>query len=154
MNDRSYVGRSTWLGGHGPTRAEGAAVLHRPPKGGTISPRSASSEHRNVIHPEAIREAAEDTAAEEDLAYLADTFQILANETRLRIVEALARRELCVRDLAAAVESSPSAVSHHLRQLRQTRIVRYRKDGRMAYYRLDDDHVSELFRLGLEHVRE
>lgn len=101
-----------------------------------------------------MREAAEDRADADDLAYLADTFQILANETRLRIVEALARRELCVRDLAAAVDSSPSAVSHHLRQLRQMRIVRYRKDGRMAYYRLDDEHVSELFRLGLEHVRE
>lgn len=69
-------------------------------------------------------------------------------------MEALARRELCVRDLATAVDSSPSAVSHHLRQLRQMRIVRYRKDGRMAYYRLDDDHVSQLFDTGLEHVRE
>ena len=119
-----------------------------------MSPADATADRREVIHPEAVREAGEETAEEEDLAYLADTFQILANETRLRIVEALARRELCVRDLAAAVESSPSAVSHHLRQLRQMRIVRYRKDGRMAYYRLDDDHVSELFRLGLEHVRE
>ncbi len=107
-----------------------------------------------MIHPEAVHEAAADTAADEDLAYLADTFQLLANETRLRIVGALARRELCVGDLAAAVDSSPSAVSHHLRQLRQMELVRYRKDGRMAYYRLDDDHVSELFRLGLEHVRE
>lgn len=101
-----------------------------------------------------MREAAGERAGEEDMAYLADTFQILANETRLRIVEALARRELCVRDLAAAVGSSQSAVSHHLRQLRQMRIVRYRKEGRMAYYRLDDEHVSALFRLGLEHVRE
>lgn len=119
-----------------------------------MPPADAPAERREVIHPEAVREASEETAEEEDLAYLADTFQILANETRLRIVEALARRELCVRDLAAAVGSSPSAVSHHLRQLRQMKLVRYRKDGRMAYYRLDDDHVSELFRLGLEHVRE
>lgn len=101
-----------------------------------------------------MREATEDRADEEHVAHLETTFQILANETRLRIVEALARRELCVQDLAAAVDSSPSAVSHHLRQLRHMKLVRYRKDGRMAYYRLDDDHVSELFRLGLEHVRE
>lgn len=113
-----------------------------------------AAEGEGVIHPGAVREAAAERAGEEDMAYLADTFQILANETRLRIVEALAARELCVRDLAAAVDSSPSAVSHHLRQLRQMRIVRYRKDGRMAYYRLDDEHVSHLFRLGLEHVRE
>lgn len=122
--------------------------------GRDITSPSATPDQQEVIHPEAVREAADDTAGEEDLAYLADTFQILANETRLRVVEALARRELCVRDLAAAVGSSPSAVSHHLRQLRQMKLVRYRKDGRMAYYRLDDDHVSELFRLGLEHVRE
>ena len=69
-------------------------------------------------------------------------------------MEALSRRELCVCDLAAAVDASQSSVSHHLRQLRQMRIVRYRKEGRMAYYRLDDDHISALFETGLEHVRE
>ncbi|MFB6368609.1 MAG: ArsR/SmtB family transcription factor [Gemmatimonadota bacterium] len=115
---------------------------------------AAPAERDGAIHPDAVREAAGERAGGEDVAYLADTFQILADETRLRIVEALAARELCVRDLAAVVDASPSAVSHHLRQLRQMRLVRYRKDGRMAYYRLDDDHVSELFRLGLEHVRE
>lgn len=89
-----------------------------------------------------------------DVAHLAETFRVLANPTRLRIVEALAGRELCVCDLAAVVESSPSSVSHHLRQLRQMRLVRHRKDGRMAYYRLDDEHVIELLGIGLEHVRE
>lgn len=93
-------------------------------------------------------------ADDEELAYLADTFQMLANPTRLRIVEALADRELCVCDLAAVVRASQSAVSHHLRQLRQLRIVRYRRDGRMAYYRLDDDHIATLFRTGLDHVRD
>lgn len=119
-----------------------------------ISPSSTSADDRQVLHPEAVREATAERAGDEHVAHLAGTFQILANETRLRIVETLSRRELCVQDLAAAVDSSPSAVSHHLRQLRQMKLVRYRKDGRMAYYRLDDDHVSELFRLGLEHVRE
>jgi DNA-binding transcriptional ArsR family regulator len=89
-----------------------------------------------------------------ELQHLADTFQILASPTRLRIVEALAHGELCVCDLSAVVGVSESAVSHHLRNLRQLRIVRFRKDGRMAYYRLDDDHVGALFGLGLEHVRE
>lgn len=108
----------------------------------------------HVVHEDAVREALEARADEEDLTYLADTFQILANPTRLRIVDALARRELCVCDLAAVVGASPSAVSHHLRQLRQMKIVRYRKDGRMAYYRLDDDHIASLFGIGMEHVRE
>lgn len=108
----------------------------------------------HVVHEEAVRAALETRSEEEDLTYLADTFQILASPTRLRIVEALAERELCVCDLAAVVGSSPSAVSHHLRQLRQMKIVRYRKEGRMAYYRLDDDHITRLFTTGLEHVRE
>lgn len=107
-----------------------------------------------MVDEEAVRAVRRRAAVDEELTYLADTFQILANPTRLRIVEALSRRELCVCDLAAAVDASQSAVSHHLRQLRHMKLVRYRKDGRMAYYRLDDDHVSELFRLGLEHVRE
>ncbi len=93
-------------------------------------------------------------AAESDLAHLADLFQVLASPTRLRIVDALAHRELCVCDLAVVVGVSPSAVSHHLRQLRQMRIVRFRKEGRMAYYRLDDHHISGLMQAALEHVRE
>ena len=90
----------------------------------------------------------------EELALTAETFQILADPTRLHIVDALRRQELCVADLAAVVGSSESAVSHHLRQLRLSRLVRTRRDGRMIYYRLDDDHVATLITIGLEHVRE
>ena len=107
-----------------------------------------------MVHEEAVRAARGEASEADELAHLADTFQMLANPTRLRIVEALARRELCVCDLAAVVDSSPSAVSHHLRQLRQMKLVRYRKEGRMACYRLDDEHVERVFRTGLEHVRE
>lgn len=107
-----------------------------------------------MVHEEAVAAARVDRADDDDLVHLADTFQMLANPTRLRIVEALSRRELCVCDLAAVVEASESAVSHHLRQLRQLRIVRYRREGRMAYYHLDDAHIDQLFTLGLEHVRE
>jgi len=108
----------------------------------------------HLIHEDAVHAALGSRSGDDDLTYLADTFQMLASTTRLRVVEALTDRELCVCDLAAVVGVSQSAVSHHLRQLRQMRIVRHRKDGRMAYYRLDDDHVAELFRTGLEHVRE
>lgn len=107
-----------------------------------------------LVHEDAVHAALRGQAEDDELAYLADTFQMLASPTRLRIVEALADRELCVCDLAAVVGASASAVSHHLRQLRQMRIVRYRKHGRMAYYRLDDAHVAALFRTGMEHVRE
>ena len=108
----------------------------------------------HLIHEDAVHAALEDRASEDEVTYLADLFQILASTTRLRIVEALAAGELCVCDLAAVVGASQSAVSHHLRQLRQMRIVSYRREGRMAYYRLDDAHIEGLFVTGLEHVRE
>lgn len=108
----------------------------------------------HAVDEDAVAAALRQQSDDRDVAHLADTFQILASPTRLRIVEALAGRELCVCDLAAVVESSPSSVSHHLRQLRQMRLVRHRKEGRMAYYRLDDEHVTELLEVGLEHVRE
>jgi ArsR family transcriptional regulator len=107
-----------------------------------------------LVHEDAVHAAMKGRAHDDDIAYLADTFQVLANPTRLRIVEALATRELCVCDLAAVVGASQSAVSHHLRQLRQLRVVRHRRDGRMAYYHLDDDHIATLFGTGLEHVRD
>ena len=108
----------------------------------------------DVIHPEAVESARATLCDDQELTLIADTFQILANPTRLQIVRALAARELCVCDLAAVVGASQSSVSHHLRQLRQMRLVRYRRDGRMAFYSLDDEHVARLFDLGLEHVRE
>ena len=108
----------------------------------------------SIIHEEAVAEVRQAQTSDPDVAHLADLFQMLASPTRLRIVEALARRELCVCDLSALVGVSQSAVSHHLRQMRQMRIVRWRKDGRMAYYRLSDDHVATLFNTGLEHVQE
>jgi ArsR family transcriptional regulator, lead/cadmium/zinc/bismuth-responsive transcriptional repressor len=107
-----------------------------------------------LVHEEAVEAAFQGRADEDDVAYLADTFQMLASPTRLRIVEALAARELCVCDLSAVVGVSQSAISHQLRQLRQMRIVRYRKEGRMAYYRLDDPHIEALFETGIDHVRE
>ena len=107
-----------------------------------------------LIDEEAVQTALHDRATDEEVTYVADLFQILASPTRLRMVEALAGTELCVCDLSAVVGVSESAVSHHLRQMRQMRIVAYRKEGRMAYYRLDDEHIERLFETGLEHVRE
>ncbi len=118
------------------------------------SDRTAALHSLHLVDPDAVAAAEAALCGEDELTLIADTFQILANPTRLQIVRALARRELCVGDLAAAVEASPSAVSHHLRQLRQMRLVRHRRDGKLTFYSLDDDHVARLFDLGLEHVRE
>ena len=83
---------------------------------------------------------------------VAQLFKALSDPSRVRIISALSYTELCVHDLAAILGMSQSAVSHQLRSLREMRLVRYRKQGRHVYYQLDDEHISELFRGGLEHV--
>ena len=85
---------------------------------------------------------------------LAETFRALGDPTRLRIAFALAREELCVCDLATLLGVSQSVVSHSLRALRRMRLVRYRKEGKIAYYVLDDHHIATLVEEGFEHVGE
>lgn len=84
---------------------------------------------------------------------LAETFQALGDATRVRILFALSCTELCVCDLAALLGVSVSAVSHQLRTLRTLRLVRSRREGRLIYYALDDDHIRTLFQQGLEHMQ-
>jgi len=85
---------------------------------------------------------------------LAETFKLLGDPTRIKIVFALSREELCVCDLANLLGVSQSAVSHSLRALRQMRLVRFRKEGKIAYYALDDDHISRLLDEGFRHFEE
>src|ERR1051326_1086563 len=91
---------------------------------------------------------------DESAAALAETFKVLGDATRVRILDALSRSELCVHDLAGRVGISESAVPHQLRLLRGMRLVRPRRDGRNIYYALDDAHIVGLFEQGLEHVSE
>jgi ArsR family transcriptional regulator, lead/cadmium/zinc/bismuth-responsive transcriptional repressor len=88
------------------------------------------------------------------VAALADIFKVLGDPTRVRILDVLSRGELCVCHLAQLLGLTDSAISHQLRLLRNTRIVRSRRDGRLIYYALDDKHVLTLFRQGLRHVEE
>lgn len=85
---------------------------------------------------------------------LADTFSALGDPTRVRILDALSHGELCVCDLAAVLKLSQSAVSHQLRLLRGMRLVRPRRDGRVVFYSLDDQHIMSIFRQTLQHVEE
>ena len=84
-------------------------------------------------------------------AGLAETFQALADPTRVRIISALMENELCVYDLADLVGMSQSAISHQLRILRSLGLVKFRKEGRTVFYSLDDEHIRDLFLRGLEH---
>ena len=85
---------------------------------------------------------------------LADTFRVLGDPTRVRILDALSAGELCVCDIASVIGISESAVSHQLRLMRTMRIVRGRREGRCVYYTLDDQHILSLFQQGLRHVTE
>jgi DNA-binding transcriptional ArsR family regulator len=85
---------------------------------------------------------------------VADTFRLLGDPTRVRILDALAAGELCVCDLAQVLGVSESAVSHQLRLLRGVRLVRPRRAGRQVFYRLDDQHIISLFQQALGHVEE
>ncbi|MGC9397458.1 MAG: ArsR/SmtB family transcription factor [Anaerolineae bacterium] len=84
---------------------------------------------------------------------LACTFKALSDPTRVRIIAALAERELCVHELAEALDMSHSAISHQLMTLREMRLVRFTKEGRHVFYALDDDHIGRLFRQSLEHIQ-
>jgi len=83
-----------------------------------------------------------------------EIFKMLADPNRLRLLHALSQEELCVCDLAALVDVSDSAVSHQLRLLRNARLVKYRREGKMVYYQLDDEHVESLLQEGLRHAEE
>ncbi len=85
---------------------------------------------------------------------LSEIFKVLGDPTRVKILHALAREELCVCDIAALLGMSLPAISHHLRLLRNLRLVKCRRAGRVVYYSLDDDHVKKLLEVGIEHARE
>jgi ArsR family transcriptional regulator, lead/cadmium/zinc/bismuth-responsive transcriptional repressor len=92
--------------------------------------------------------------ADEELYDLADFFKIFGDSTRIRILYALHREELCVQDLADGLGMGQSAVSHQLRVLKASGLVRHRRAGRHAYYALDDEHIEQIVTQGLAHVRE
>ena len=92
---------------------------------------------------------------DEELIYdLADLFKVFADSTRIRILHCLMDKENCVGDIATALEMSQTAISHQLRVLKQSHLVRCRRDGKQMYYSLADDHVKMILAAGLEHVEE
>ncbi|MDR0759829.1 MAG: metalloregulator ArsR/SmtB family transcription factor [Treponema sp.] len=108
----------------------------------------------NVIHEDVIARVRQLMPEDEVLLNLADMFKVFSDSTRVRILCALQHSEMCVCDIAALLGMTKSAISHQLRTLRQTRLVKYRKDGKVVYYSLDDEHVGGIFAQGLVHVNE
>ncbi len=105
-----------------------------------------------TIDTEKVRRAQKDLLDGLTASRLSAVFKALSDPTRLRIVSLLAHHELCVCDVAAAMGMTQSAVSHQLHQMREMRLVRKRRDGRMMYYSLDDEHVHDLYDRGVLHV--
>ena len=106
------------------------------------------------ISQDRIREIHGNMLPEDRLLALTDLFKVFGDSTRLRILSALAHGEICVYDLSVILDMTQSAISHQLRILKQSRLVKSRRDGKMIYYSLDDDHVRSIISQGMEHVME
>lgn len=92
--------------------------------------------------------------ADELLFEIAENFKVFGDSTRMKIIAALLEGELNVSEIAAITNSTPSAISHQLRVLKQAKLVKGRKDGKAVYYSLDDDHVREIYQIGKQHIEE
>ena len=112
------------------------------------------TEELNVVQPEKVEEIKK-TMPDDELIYdLAEFFKVFADSTRMKIIYALMEDELCVGDIAEIVRTTQSAISHQLRILKQSKLVKYRKDGKTVYYSLDDEHIYEIVMKGREHIEE
>lgn len=105
-------------------------------------------------HSHNVQFVREQMLSEREFLFLAELFKAFGDYTRARILFALSVHELCVCALAEVLDMSQSAISHQLRLLRAAKLVRYRKEGKNVFYALDDDHVRNLIRQGIDHVRE
>jgi ArsR family transcriptional regulator, lead/cadmium/zinc/bismuth-responsive transcriptional repressor len=108
----------------------------------------------NTIHKDVIDAAKK--IMHDYLCYdeLSEFFKGFTDPARLKILTALSHSEMCVCDLVELLQMSQPAVSHHLRQLKSTRIIKFRKEGKFVYYSLDDNHISEILNSGLNHIKE
>jgi DNA-binding transcriptional ArsR family regulator len=107
-----------------------------------------------VLHRERIEKARREASPEKETTRLAAIYKVLGDPTRLKMIMGLREGEMCVCDLAAFLGLTESAISHQLRLLRDQALVKKRRDGQILYYSLDDDHVEDLLRVTLDHVRE
>lgn len=106
----------------------------------------------NVIHQELVDKTLKQMAEEDSLNKLAEFFKIVGDTTRVKILYALDKQELCVCDIANILNMSKSSISHQLGTLRRSGIVKCKRIGREVFYMLDDEHVKQVFEIGMEHI--
>ena len=107
-----------------------------------------------IIHEDIVNKVRKSLPEEETLYDLSDLFKVLGDSTRIKILCALFEAEMCVCDIAVLLGMSQSAISHQLRVLKQARLVKYKRKGKVVYYSLDDEHVKSIFDQGLIHISE
>lgn len=122
--------------------------------GGTVDRKKPDVYGIYYVNEDHVRSARQALSPEREILSLAETFKTLGDPTRVKVLQALSVEELCVCDLAKLLGISESATSHQLRVLRSQKLVRYRKEGKMAFYSLDDEHIDVLMKVALQHVRE
>ncbi len=106
------------------------------------------------VHKDVVERVEKNMKPEDTLLRLAEFFKVFGDVTRLKILTAITGNELCVCDIACITGMSDSAISHQLRILRNTRLVKYRREGRVVFYSLDDEHISGIITEGISHVEE
>lgn len=111
-------------------------------------------ECNNVIHKDIVDSIKDKLLTEDKIIDISELFKVFSDSTRLKIIAALLENELCVCDLAYLIHSTQSTVSHQLRILKSAKLVKYRKVGKIVYYRVADDHVKKIFLMGKEHIYE
>ncbi|MPM11719.1 Transcriptional repressor SmtB [bioreactor metagenome] len=107
-----------------------------------------------IIHEDILKSVRGQLTDDDHLVKIAELFKALSDPTRLKIVNALILSEMCVCDISALLNMNQPAISHHLKVLRQTQLIKYRRDGKIVYYSLDDEHIAPLFKQGHAHVLE
>ena len=122
--------------------------------GGTVDRKNPDVCEIYYVNEDHVRSARQALSPEREILSLAETFKTLGDPTRVKVLQALSVEELCVCDLAKLLGISESATSHQLRVLRSQKLVRYRKEGKMVFYSLDDEHIDVLMKVALQHVRE
>ena len=108
----------------------------------------------DVIHEDTVNQVREKTPQEETLYDLAELFKVFGDSTRIKILWALDEAEMCVCDIAFLLNMTQSAISHQLRVLKQAELVKSRREGKIVFYSLEDEHVKQIFDQGLIHISE
>lgn len=107
-----------------------------------------------IIHEDVVKKVKKIMPEDDEIYDLAEFFKVFADSTRMKMIYALMENELCVCDLTNIVNTTQSAISHQLKILRQSKLVKFRKEGKVVYYSLDDEHISQIVKKGREHIEE